>query len=113
MLLLSQDTSAALPLWARAINGKRPPQALAAQIICATAGSQPVEGLHDQAEESAVSHAFVNWYRRLVTAGARDTIVRLNSQVETLRPVLPSAATVLDGVIATMRKTEATQPVAS
>jgi hypothetical protein len=47
-----------------------------------------------------VSRAFVDWYRRLVSAGARATIVNLNSRVETLRPVLPSAAGVLDGVIA-------------
>jgi GT2 family glycosyltransferase/tetratricopeptide (TPR) repeat protein/glycosyltransferase involved in cell wall biosynthesis len=113
VLLLSQDVSAALPLWTRTINGQRPPQAVAARIICATIGAQPVEGLRDQAEETAVSHAFVNWYRRLVTVGARDAVFRLNSQVETLRPVLPSAATVLDGVIADIRKTEAAQPVAS
>jgi hypothetical protein len=39
-----------------------------------------------------------------VAAGARDAIVSLNSRVETLRPVLPSAAGILDGVNAETRK---------
>jgi glycosyltransferase involved in cell wall biosynthesis len=99
-LLLSQQTTEALPLWSRAINGQRPPRALAAQIICATAASQPMEKLRDAPEEAAVSRAFVDWYRRLVTSGARETIVHLNSRVELLRPILPSAAGVLDGVLA-------------
>ncbi|MGO8767049.1 MAG: glycosyltransferase [Limisphaerales bacterium] len=102
-LLLSQNTAEALPLWANAINGARPPAALAAQIICATLARQPAERLQG-GEEMNVSRAFVDWYRRLVNAGARETVVGLNSQVETLRHVLPSAAGVLDGVIAQMKK---------
>ncbi len=103
-LLLSQDSAAALPLWTSAINGERPPRALAAQIICATATAQPAKKLQNAAEEAAVSRAFVDWYRRLVTAGASDTIVHLNTRVEMLRPILPSAAGVLDGVIAATRE---------
>jgi hypothetical protein len=103
-LLLSQQSAEALPLWTRAINGDRPPRALAAQIICATAVSQPVDKLRDAPEEAAVSRAFVEWYRRLVAAGAHDTVVRLNSRVEMLRPVLPLAAGILDGVNAETRK---------
>jgi tetratricopeptide (TPR) repeat protein len=102
-LLLSQQPAEALPLWTRAINGERPPRALAAQIICATAASQPLEKLRDAPEEAAVSRAFVDWYRRLVAAGARDTVVHLNTRVEMLRPVVPLAAGVLDGVIAATR----------
>jgi glycosyltransferase involved in cell wall biosynthesis/FMN phosphatase YigB (HAD superfamily)/tetratricopeptide (TPR) repeat protein len=104
VLLLSQEMVAALPLWNRAVNGERPPRALAAQIICATIASQPVEKLQGDSEEAAVSRAFVDWYRRLVKAGARDTIIGLNSRVETLRPILPAAAGVLDGVVAETRK---------
>jgi len=100
VLLLSQELASALPLWSRAVNGERPPRAVAAQILCATAASQPVAGLCGQAEEPVVSRAFVDWYRRLVMAGAHDAIVGLNSRVETLRPILPAAAGVLDGVIA-------------
>ena len=103
-LLLSQQTKEALPLWSRAINGQRPPRALAAQIICATASSQPVEKLQNAPEEAAVSRAFVDWYRQLVAAGAHDTVVHLNSRVEMLRPVLPVAAGILDGVNAETRK---------
>jgi tetratricopeptide (TPR) repeat protein len=106
-LLLSQEAAGALPLWDRAVNGERPPRAVAAQILCATAASQPVDGLCGQDEESAVSRAFVGWYRRLAAIGARDAIVGLNSRVEALRPILPSAAGILDGVIAEVRKNTA------
>ena len=99
-LLLSQDAAGALPLWTRAVNGERPARAVAAQILCAAATSQPVAGFCAGDEEPAVSRAFLDWYRRLVTLGARDAIIHLNSRVETLRPVLPSAAGILDGVIA-------------
>jgi len=99
-LLLGQQPGEALPLWTRAINGGRPPRILAAQIICATAASQPPEKLRNPPEEAAVSRAFVDWYRRLVAVGAHDVVVHLNSRVEMLRPVLPLAAGVLDGVIA-------------
>ncbi|HUB88085.1 MAG TPA: glycosyltransferase [Verrucomicrobiae bacterium] len=103
-LLLSQQAAAALPLWTRAVNGERPARSLAAQIICAAMAGQPAEKPRDISEEAAVSRAFVDWYRRLVATGARDTIVQLNSRVEMLRPILPSAAGVLDGVIAATSK---------
>jgi glycosyltransferase involved in cell wall biosynthesis/predicted Zn-dependent protease len=103
-LLLNQQTAAALPLWTRAVNGERPPRALAAQIICTTIAAQPQEKLQGVAEETAVSNAFVEWYRRLVKVGARDLIVGLNSRVEMLRPILPSAAGILDGVISATRE---------
>jgi tetratricopeptide (TPR) repeat protein len=107
-LLLSQNTTEALPLWTRAINGERPPRALAAQIICAMAASHSAEKLRDAPEEAVVSRAFVDWYRRLVGAGARETIIQLNSNVEMLRPILPLAAGILDGVNAeTQKKTTA------
>jgi hypothetical protein len=111
-LLLSQEMAAALPLWNPAVNGARPPRAVAAQILCATAVAQPVEGLCDRDVEVAVSRAFVDWYRRLVAAGARDAIVGLNSRVETLRPILPAAAEVLDGVIASTRQVRTAEAAA-
>jgi hypothetical protein len=85
---------------------------VAAQILCATAAAQPVEGLCDRDVEVAVSRAFVDWYRRLVAAGARDAIVGLNSRVETLRPILPAAAEVLDGVIASTRQVRTAEAAA-
>jgi tetratricopeptide (TPR) repeat protein len=103
-LLLSQEMLAALPFWNRTINGERPPRAVAAQILCATASSQPVVGLSGRDEEIVVSRAFVDWYRRLVSVGARNTVIGLNSRVEILRPILPAAAGILDGVNEETRK---------
>ena len=103
-LLLGQDMAEALPLWKRTVNGERPPRAVAAQILCATAASQTIEGLCGQDEETVVSRAFVDWYRRLVSVGARNAIIGLNSRVELLRPILPAAAGILDGVNEETRK---------
>jgi hypothetical protein len=47
-----------------------------------------------------------------VAAGARDAIVGLNSRVETLRPILPAAAEVLDGVIASTRQVRTAEAAA-
>ena len=104
VLLLSQEIVAALPFWNRTINGERPPRAVAAQILCATASSQPVVGLSGRDEEIVVSRAFMDWYRRLVSVGARNTVIGLNSRVEILRPILPAAAGILDGVNEETRK---------
>jgi tetratricopeptide (TPR) repeat protein len=99
-LLLSQQTQPALPLWERACNCERPPRALAAQILCATVESQPARTPQNNAEEIAASRAFVDWYRRLIACGASDTVMRLNSRLDALRSALPSAAQLLDSVVA-------------
>ncbi len=103
-LLLSQQTKDAHPLWERACNCARPPQALAALILCSAVESQPIPPTRDASEETATSRAFVGWYQRLVNAGAQETILRLNSRVNELRQSLPTAATLLDSAIASARE---------
>ncbi len=53
----------------------------------------------DAVEEPAVSRAFLEWYQRLLSMGARDTIVRLNSRVDVFREALPAAARLLDSAL--------------
>ena len=98
-LLLSQQTKAALPLWERVCQGERPPRSLAALIICSNVEGQPVACPDNSGEEIAVSRAFVDWYKRLVASDAKDTVMTLNNRVDALRPVLPSAAALIDTVI--------------
>ena len=44
------------------------------------------------------------WYQRLISVGARETIVCLNSRVETFRESLPTAAHLLDSALAQAQK---------
>jgi GT2 family glycosyltransferase len=99
-LLMSQQTGGALKLWTAICNGERAPRALAAALLCATVNSQPLPRPASSAEEVAVSRAFVEWYRRLVNAGAEKTITCLNARAEALRPALPTAMKILDAVLA-------------
>lgn len=112
-LLLSQELSPARPLWERACNGTRPPQALAAVILCATAAAQPAPPVRDAVEEVAVSRAFLDWYRRLVAFEARDTILQVNQRLDMLVATLPSAARVLESVRDEAARDEAITPTAS
>jgi hypothetical protein len=99
-LLLSQQTAHARPLWERACNCVRPPNALAALILCATVDSEPIPVTRDSAEEVATSKAFVAWYQRLLNARADETIVCLNSRVSALKESLPTAAGLLETALA-------------
>jgi hypothetical protein len=103
-LLLSQQTKDAHPLWERAVNCARPPQALAALILCSAVESQPIPPTRDPAEEAATSKAFVGWYQKLISARAEQTIVRVNSRVDALRGSLPTAAKLLDSALAAAKE---------
>lgn len=105
-LLLNQQTAEALKVWIVACNHERPARALAAAILCSVVESQPLPRLTNAAEESSVSRAFMDWYRKLVAAGAEPTITRLNARAELLRPTLPTAMKVLDAVLAEADKPE-------
>jgi tetratricopeptide (TPR) repeat protein len=104
VLLLRQEIDTARPLWEKSCNGVRPPRALAAYILCSAAGSVQVPLTQSAAEENATSRAFVEWYQRLISAGASETVIRLNSRVDALRESLPTAAQLLDSALAEAQK---------
>ena len=99
-LTLGQKSAEALDVWMSAATHGRPARALAAAILCAVVESQPPLRLASAVEESAVSRAFVDWYRKLVTANAAETISKLNARADALRPTLPTAAKLLDAILA-------------
>jgi glycosyltransferase involved in cell wall biosynthesis/predicted Zn-dependent protease len=95
-LLLGQDAAAALPLWrAQAADGK--PDALAAAALCAVIHGEelavPVE------QEPAVSRAFMQWYRRLLSVNARGVLEAINGRLSDLEAMLPGAAKVLQAAL--------------
>jgi tetratricopeptide (TPR) repeat protein len=100
VLMLRQETAEARPLWETACNGARPARALAALILCAAAGTESVPATRDAAEETAASRAFVEWYQRLLSVNASETLLRLNSRVDALREALPTAARLLETALA-------------
>ena len=46
----------------------------------------------NQVEELAVSHAFIELYRRLIDLNAEGSILKINSRLEELESILPRAA---------------------
>jgi hypothetical protein len=96
---LRQEIDSARPLWEKACNGSRPPRALAAFILCSAAGAGKVLPTQSTAEEAATSQAFIEWYQRLISAGANQTVVRLNSRVDSFRDSLPTAARLLESAL--------------
>ncbi|HEY1716973.1 MAG TPA: glycosyltransferase [Verrucomicrobiae bacterium] len=100
VLMLSGDTAAAMELWERIWNSEREPRILAALILCEAVESPTTHAPQDEQEEAAASRAFIGWYRKLLTAKAQQTIVRLNEQTDKLSRALPGAAKILESTMA-------------
>jgi tetratricopeptide (TPR) repeat protein len=109
-LLLSQRPEAALPCWERVWQNQSQPQALAALVLCELAQGQPQHSPRNAAESAAASKAFIEWYRKCLQANAKDLIVRVNSRLAALRPVLPEAANLLEQALA---ESEIAEPAAA
>ena len=99
-LTLSGQLCSARSLWERACTTTRPARTLAAWILCAVADAAAVPPTHTPAEEMAVSRSFIEWYRKLLSAGRRETLMCLNSRVDAFRASLPTAAGWLDSALA-------------
>ena len=99
-LLLSQDTTGALPLWKSLLARDCQPRTQAALILCAVADDVAGDFVPAPGETMVVSRAFLDWYRRILAFGARELIVRLNRRTDLLARSLPEAAQILRGVAA-------------
>lgn len=51
------------------------------------------------AAESAVSNAFIQWYRRLITSDSQTTVTHVNKCLVTLAGALPSASRVIQAAM--------------
>jgi tetratricopeptide (TPR) repeat protein len=99
-LMLSGDTATAMKLWEQVWNSEREPRILAALILCEAVESPTTHAPQDEQEEVAASRAFIGWYRKLLTAKAQQTIIRLNEQTDKLSRALPGAAKILEATMA-------------
>jgi glycosyltransferase involved in cell wall biosynthesis/Tfp pilus assembly protein PilF len=99
-LMLNGDTAAAMELWERIWNSDHEPRTLAALILCEAIESPTTHAPQDEQEEVAASRAFIGWYRKLLAAKARQTILRLNEQTDKLSRALPGAAKVIEATMA-------------
>ena len=102
-LMLSEDMTAA-ELWERVWNGAPKPAALAALILCEMLESPTTHEPQSERDEAEVSRAFIAWYRKLLTAKAQKTIVRLNEQIEKLSRALPGAARIIGATMAEVER---------
>ena len=102
VLLLNQQTDESLPLW-RKLPASQSPRHVAAIVLCEIMGNS-LNGVMQDADETAVSQEFIHWYRRLVQAGAETLIRGLNQRLDQVRRVLPRAAQLLAGVAAAADK---------
>src|SRR5208282_5760633 len=90
-LVLSGETAAARDLWERIWTTGQQPRALAALILCELMDGQTTTA-PEEANESAVSSAFIAWYQRLITMRAKSVIESVNEQLDKLSRALPTAA---------------------
>jgi len=98
-LMLSEDSAGALELWEQVWNRGPQPAVLAALILCETLESPTTHAPAEEQGESAVSCAFIEWYRKLIAARAHKTVMRLNEQTDKLARALPGAARMLSAAM--------------
>jgi glycosyltransferase involved in cell wall biosynthesis/Tfp pilus assembly protein PilF len=94
-LLLAGNVAEALPLW-RAVREKDGlPRSVAALIVCAVCAGEKISAPGSKAEEEQISRVFIGWYQRLLGAGAHAVVGNLNSQLEKVATMLPTAGNLL------------------
>jgi GT2 family glycosyltransferase/Flp pilus assembly protein TadD/glycosyltransferase involved in cell wall biosynthesis len=97
-LLKAGRLEEALPFFLETAKGDQP-AATAGVILCQLALNQnPAKVSLDQ--EPRVSREFVAWYRRLLATNAKTSILAINGKFGELRKVLPTAAAILEQVLA-------------
>ncbi|GEM_PF-727315 len=94
-LMVSQQFFDALPFW-RQLDGH--PKAVSARIICELMqGGSSIDA--PPVNEREVSQEFLNWYRRLISYNAVESVSAIHERLETLRIFLPTAVATLEAVL--------------
>ncbi len=83
----------ALPFFRGAADAEGP-ATRAAIILCEVVLDQPLTDVPSE-QEAKISAEFIGWYRRLLATNAKPTVLTVNSRVDLLRRMLPTAATLL------------------
>ena len=103
-LMLGEDLAVALGLWEQVWDRAPQPVVLAALILCETVEAPTTHAPQEGQGETDTSRAFIEWYRKLLTAKANRTISQLNEQMDKLTRAVPSAVRMLEAAM-----TEASQ----
>jgi GT2 family glycosyltransferase/tetratricopeptide (TPR) repeat protein len=96
VLLLSKEIAAAREIFI-ALKPQEPADAAAAALCELALGSSP--GVWSGSQEKRVSHEFLNWYRRLLQFGCKETITAINARVDALKTVLPTVGRILEAAV--------------
>jgi hypothetical protein len=100
VLMLTGESTAAVPLWERLWQSERQPTILAALILCETLESQVRHSPDRIVDELATSRAFIKWYQRLIAMRAHSCIQLVNGRLEDLSRTLPTAVAMLQKALA-------------
>ena len=99
-LLLDQQTTEARELWRTLWDQQHQPRALAAILVCEIVEGRPITRSDAyEAELGPISRAFIDWYQRCLAMRAQPLITRLNERLDSLRPVLPAAAAMIESAL--------------
>jgi hypothetical protein len=96
-LKLTQDTHGALRLWTQ-LAAPSNARHLAAKILCQLDQGDTIQV--EPSFEPAVSQEFIHWYRALIAAGSDDLVLRINTHLDRLGRLLPTAGKILDQALA-------------
>ncbi len=95
-LLLSGDAKNPVELWEKLWNSERQPAILAALILCELLESRMRHAPDQIVDEPSTSRAFIKWYQKLIALRAYAAIKQINTRLEELLPVLPTASRMLE-----------------
>jgi glycosyltransferase involved in cell wall biosynthesis/Tfp pilus assembly protein PilF len=110
-LFLTQDFGGAHALWCKA-RTSNPARQLAAIVLCEFLAGDCLRKFAPS-DEALVSREAVNWYRQLISVGARQAVSQLGRRIEAVRRVLPSFARTWDAAHAHLRNTINNQSLGS
>ncbi len=93
--LLAGKMNEALILWRSVREKDNLPRSHAAVILCSVHAGEKMSALGSTAEEEQLSRVFIGWYQRLIGAGAPIAVAKVNSELDKLAVILPTAARML------------------
>jgi hypothetical protein len=91
-LVLNGDISEAIGFWKKA-NYRNDPKCAAGLLLSESIVSAP--GSHPGFDEATLSHAFIEWYRKLINANRAEALQKLHARLPQLAAHVPTAVRLL------------------
>lgn len=99
-LLLAGQTAEAAPLWQAVWERDRLPRSLAALTLCCLTQKNELPAIGSNAEQEQCNRAFIGWYQKLLAWRAVGAVEAVNTELGTLRRILPTASHTLETALA-------------